>query len=61
MRSCWFASCSQRLRRLVRARRDAPANERRVDRERWDVVIADYTMPKFSGTAALELVRSRFD
>ena len=27
--------------------------------QRWDVVIADYTMPKFSGTAALELVRSR--
>jgi diguanylate cyclase len=30
-----------------------------LDRERWDVVIADYTMPKFSGTAALELVRNR--
>jgi diguanylate cyclase (GGDEF)-like protein len=30
-----------------------------LDRQRWDVVIADYTMPKFSGTAALELVRNR--
>src|SRR5262249_44447462 len=30
-----------------------------LDRDRWDVVIADYTMPKFSGTAALELVRNR--
>ena len=30
-----------------------------LDREGWDVIIADYTMPKFSGTAALELVRSR--
>ena len=30
-----------------------------LERERWDVVIADYTMPKFSGTAALELVRNR--
>jgi diguanylate cyclase (GGDEF)-like protein len=30
-----------------------------LERERWDVVIADYTMPKFSGLAALELLRSR--
>jgi DNA-binding response OmpR family regulator len=30
-----------------------------LDREHWDIVIADYTMPKFSGTAALELVRNR--
>jgi diguanylate cyclase (GGDEF)-like protein len=25
----------------------------------WDLAIADYTMPRFSGTAALELLRSR--
>ena len=30
-----------------------------LDRGAWDVVIADYTMPKFSGTAALEIVRGR--
>jgi diguanylate cyclase (GGDEF)-like protein len=30
-----------------------------LDREAWDLVIADYTMPGFSGTAALEIVRSR--
>jgi diguanylate cyclase (GGDEF)-like protein len=29
-----------------------------LDRE-WDLIIADYTMPGFSGTAALEMVRSR--
>ena len=27
--------------------------------QEWDVVIADYTMPGFSGTAALSMVRSR--
>src|SRR3984893_4587080 len=27
--------------------------------QEWDVVIADYTMPGFSGTAALSIVRSR--
>ncbi len=30
-----------------------------LDRERWDVIIADYKMPTFSGTAALDLARSR--
>ncbi len=30
-----------------------------LEQDRWDVVIADYTMPRFSGTAALELLRSR--
>src|SRR5437867_1489521 len=25
----------------------------------WDLIIADYTMPRFSGSAALELARSR--
>lgn len=30
-----------------------------LDLQSWDLVIADYTMPKFSGTAALELVRGR--
>jgi diguanylate cyclase (GGDEF)-like protein len=28
-----------------------------LDRERWDLAIADFTMPQFSGTAALTLVR----
>src|SRR4051794_13552947 len=30
-----------------------------LDRHDWDVVIADYTMPGFSGTAALSIVRGR--
>jgi diguanylate cyclase (GGDEF)-like protein len=30
-----------------------------LDRQEWDLVIADYTMPTFSGTAALEIARSR--
>jgi diguanylate cyclase (GGDEF)-like protein len=30
-----------------------------LDRDRWDVIIADYKMPKFSGTGALDLLRSR--
>ena len=30
-----------------------------LDRQAWDLVIADYTMPRFSGTAALELLRER--
>jgi diguanylate cyclase (GGDEF)-like protein len=30
-----------------------------LDRERWDLAIADFTMPQFSGTAALTLVRER--
>jgi diguanylate cyclase (GGDEF)-like protein len=30
-----------------------------LDRQAWDLIIADYTMPKFSGTAALELTRGR--
>jgi diguanylate cyclase (GGDEF)-like protein len=28
-----------------------------LERQRWDLVIADYTMPRFSGTAALALLR----
>jgi diguanylate cyclase (GGDEF)-like protein len=28
-----------------------------LDRQAWDLVIADYTMPRFSGLAALELLR----
>jgi diguanylate cyclase len=28
-----------------------------LERERWDLAIADYTMPQFSGTAALQLLR----
>jgi diguanylate cyclase (GGDEF)-like protein len=30
-----------------------------LDHSEWDMVIADYTMPGFSGTAALSIVRSR--
>jgi DNA-binding response OmpR family regulator len=30
-----------------------------LDRKTWDLVIADYTMPGFSGTAALSILRSR--
>ncbi len=30
-----------------------------LDRKSWDVVIADYTMPGFTGTAALDLLRQR--
>lgn len=30
-----------------------------LDRERWDIVIADYTMPRFSAPAALEVLRAR--
>jgi len=46
----------------------APAHERvateaaldaALDRERWDLVIGDYSMPGFSGIAALVLVRGR--
>jgi diguanylate cyclase (GGDEF)-like protein len=30
-----------------------------LDRNPWDLVIADFTMPSFSGTAALEVLRAR--
>ncbi|HYT03775.1 MAG TPA: response regulator [Gemmatimonadales bacterium] len=30
-----------------------------LDRQQWDLVIGDYSMPRFSGTAALALVRAR--
>ncbi|MDC4224829.1 MAG: EAL domain-containing protein [Candidatus Manganitrophus sp.] len=30
-----------------------------LDRRRWDVVLADYTLPRFSGTAALELLKRK--
>ena len=30
-----------------------------LDRQPWDLVIADYTMPGFSGTAALSILRAR--
>ena len=30
-----------------------------LDRAPWDLAIADFTMPQFSGTAALSLVRER--
>ena len=30
-----------------------------LEKQRWDLAIADYAMPRFSGTAALELLRER--
>ncbi len=30
-----------------------------LDRQRWDVVLADYVMPNFGGLAALELLKSK--
>jgi diguanylate cyclase (GGDEF)-like protein len=30
-----------------------------IDQHAWDVTVADYTMPRFSGTAALHLLRER--
>ncbi|HEX8919585.1 MAG TPA: EAL domain-containing protein [Chloroflexota bacterium] len=30
-----------------------------LDRQAWDIIIADYSMPQFSGLAALEFVRQR--
>jgi len=30
-----------------------------LDREKWDIVLSDYSMPGFNGMAALEIVRSR--
>jgi diguanylate cyclase (GGDEF)-like protein len=39
---------------------DTPAALRAaLDRQLWDVTIADYTMPGFSGTAALQILRER--
>jgi diguanylate cyclase (GGDEF)-like protein len=39
---------------------DTPAALRAaLDRQSWDVTIADYTMPGFSGTAALQILRER--
>jgi len=37
----------------------ADALNRALDRQDWDMVVADYSMPTFSGTAALSLVRKR--
>jgi len=30
-----------------------------LDRQSWDLVIGDYSMPRFKGTAALALLRER--
>ena len=39
---------------------DTPAALRAaLDRQSWDLTIADYTMPGFSGTAALQILRER--
>src|SRR5687768_9786240 len=32
---------------------------RELDQAQWDIVIADYTMPGFTGSKALNLVRER--
>src|SRR5712691_1526828 len=37
----------------------AEALNKALERHEWDMVIADYTMPGFSGTAALSIVRER--
>src|SRR6188474_386135 len=37
----------------------AEALNRALEGHEWDMVIADYTMPGFSGTAALSIVRNR--
>src|SRR3989440_10352590 len=41
--------------------RDAPAAPREapLDRHPWDLVIGDYSMPHFSGTSALAMLRQR--
>lgn len=38
---------------------DAPAMTLALDAEPWDLVIADYSLPQFSGLAALQLVKDR--
>ncbi len=38
---------------------DAPAMNAALDSAPWDLVIADYSLPHFSGIAALELVKAR--
>ncbi|MBI5495633.1 MAG: response regulator [Deltaproteobacteria bacterium] len=38
---------------------DAPAMSAALDRQAWDVVVSDYSMPRFSAPAALALVRER--
>ena len=30
-----------------------------LDRESWDILFCDYTLPRFSGEAALEIVKER--
>src|SRR2546423_14239970 len=37
----------------------AAALETALDRHPWDLVIGDYSMPHFSGTAALAMLRRR--
>jgi diguanylate cyclase (GGDEF)-like protein len=45
---------------VISERVDSPASlTAALDRAPWDVAIADYTMPGFSGTAALDLLRLR--
>src|SRR6266705_467429 len=45
---------------LIHERVDtASALEAALDRHPWDLIIGDYSMPQFSGTAALAIVRGR--
>ena len=37
----------------------ANALEAALDRQTWDIIIADYTLPKLHGLAALALVKER--
>ena len=42
------------------ARVDTPeAMHAALDQQPWDLILADYAMPRFSGAAALSLVRQR--
>ena len=45
---------------VTHRRVDTPdAMQDALDRNIWDIVISDYSMPQFSGTAALALVQQR--
>jgi len=44
---------------VTSARVDTPESLVRALEQPWDLTIADYTMPRFSGTAALHLIRDR--
>jgi PAS domain S-box-containing protein len=47
-----YSLCSQRV-------TTAPALEAALERERWDVILADYSLPRFDAPHALAIVRAR--